>query len=74
MAEYPEYIQNHIPDYICLINVKLSANIAAIKKGILEYLDEYIHHVNGTNDLHPREFMRKYRYTSLKYFHSELGI
>ena len=49
-------------------------NIATIKKEIFNYLNVYINHVNGTNSLHPSQYRRRYQFTSLKYFHSELGI
>ena len=51
-----------------------NANIATIQKEIFEYLEEYINHVNGTKMLHPSKFKRKYQFSSLKYFHTELGI
>lgn len=51
-----------------------NANIATIQQEIFGYLEGYINHINGTTILHPRQFIRKYQYTTLKYFHSELGI
>lgn len=39
-----------------------------------EYVDKYIAHCNGTNILHNREFSRNYQFSTLKYFHKELGI
>ncbi|MGM9947560.1 type III toxin-antitoxin system TenpIN family toxin [Floccifex sp.] len=51
-----------------------NTNIATIQKEVLEYLEGYINHFNGTNTLHPKQFRRKYQFTSLKYFHTELGI
>lgn len=51
-----------------------NANIAQIQRGIFDYLEGYINHMKGTNILHTREFNRRYQYTTLKYFHLELGI
>lgn len=49
-------------------------HIEEIKEDSLKYLNDYIAHVSGCKVLHGREFERKYRYTTLKYFHQELGI
>lgn len=53
---------------------RFNANIATIQQEIFEYLKGYIDHFNGTHVLHPRSFKRKYQFSTLKYFHSELGI
>ena len=49
-------------------------NIQKIVDGITLYIDEYVGHMKGKKILHCREFDRKYKYSTLKYFHSELGI
>ena len=54
--------------------VCFNKNIATIQREIFEYLEGYINHVSGINVLHPISFNRKYKYSTLKYFHSELGI
>ena len=52
----------------------------ALKKlpGILDevqrYVDGYIGHVTGIAPLHAREFERRYRYSTLPYFHDIMGI
>lgn len=38
------------------------------------YIGGYVEHRKGTVCLHPREFQRKYQYSTLKYFHDILGI
>ena len=45
-----------------------------IKKQALQYVEDYIAHIQGTNPLSHQEFNRKYNYSTLKYFHHELGI
>ena len=45
-----------------------------IKREALEYVEEYIAHIKGKNVLHPREFKRRYEFSTLKYFHAEMGI
>lgn len=49
-------------------------NIEKIKKDALEYVEEYIEHVKGVKCMHEREFARKYSYSTLKYFHKEMGL
>lgn len=38
------------------------------------YVDNYIAHINGTAPLHPKEYDRKYKYSTLKYYHKELEL
>ncbi len=38
------------------------------------YIYDYVEHVNGHVPLHIKQFERKYKYSTLKYFHKELGI
>lgn len=45
-----------------------------IKGEALEFVEDYVAHMNATRVLHQREFQRRYGYSSLKYFHKELGI
>ena len=47
-------------------------NLERIKKDALKFVEDYIHHINGTKILHSAEFKRKYQYTTLKYFHDEI--
>lgn len=49
-------------------------NIAKIKKEAQEFVEAYINHINKKKILSEQEFKRRYQYSSLKYFHSELGI
>lgn len=51
-----------------------SAHINSIKDEIIDFIEKYIKHVNGTNPLHNREFTRRYRFSTLPYFHAELGL
>lgn len=47
-------------------------NIDRIKLEALEYLEEYIKYTLGEGTLHKEEYFRRYKYTTLKYFHNEL--
>ena len=45
-----------------------------IKKDALEFVEDYVAHLNKVRLLHEREFKRRYTYSTLKYFHTELGV
>lgn len=45
-----------------------------IHKNLEKYIHDYVEHVNGHKPLHIKQFERKYKYSTLKYFHKELGI
>ena len=45
-----------------------------IKGEALKYVEDYIAHIKGQNMLHLREFKRRYEFSPLKYFHTEMGI
>ncbi len=48
--------------------------IKQIKSEALKYVEQYIFHLKKISLLHPAEFSRRYTYSTLKYFHKELGI
>lgn len=52
----------------------MMSHINSIVESAVSYVNTYIQHVNGTNPLHPREFNRRYLYSTLPYFHDILGI
>lgn len=49
-------------------------NLERIKEEALVFVEDYINHVNGTCKLHEVEFERRYKYSTLKYFHKEMGL
>ena len=49
-------------------------NLERIKKEALDFVEDYVAHMNGIRLLHKKEFDRRYRFSPLKYFHKELGI
>lgn len=49
-------------------------NIYQIVKGALIFLEDYIMHCIGKEVLNPREYDRRYKFSTLKYFHAELGL
>ena len=49
-------------------------NLDKIKAEALAFVEDYIKHTNGEVLLHIEEYKRRYQYSSLKYFHEELGI
>ncbi len=54
--------------------IETVSNIHRIKDEAFDFLEKYIKHVKGESLLHHSEYRRRYQYSPLKYFHSELGI
>ncbi|MEG1576526.1 MAG: hypothetical protein RR995_03895 [Hungatella sp.] len=53
---------------------EMMRNLPYIVTDVLQYVDIYINHVNGTNGIHPREYDRKYLYSTLPYFHDIMNL
>ena len=49
-------------------------NIDRIVREACQFVNDYVLHVKGEFLLHPKEFNRRYEYSSLVYFHDVLGI
>ncbi len=49
-------------------------NIEQIAEDATKYVDDYICYVSKSKIVSEREFIRKYQYSSLKYFHDIMGI
>ena len=49
-------------------------NFNKIKQEVLEYVEEYMNYVEGRGRISEKEFERRYKYSTLKYFHKELGL
>lgn len=49
-------------------------NINKIKQEAIAFVDDYVAHINSSKCLHNKEYERRYKYSPLKYFHSELGL
>ncbi len=49
-------------------------NLDKIVSASVKYVDTYINHVSRTQIIHEKEFLRKYKYSTLPYFHDILGI
>lgn len=52
----------------------MMTNIDTIVNEVHEYISTYVKHQKGIAPLHRREFIRRYQYSTLPYFHNELGI
>ena len=52
----------------------MMTNIGTIVEDVHKYVQKYVDHVLGTKVLHPREYLRRFQYSTLPYFHPELGI
>lgn len=53
---------------------EMITNIDTIVLEVHNYITNYINHINGTHPLHQREFLRRYQFTTLSYFHDILGL
>ena len=49
-------------------------NLEKIKAEALTFVEEYVSHIKGEQLLHQKEFARRYSFSTLKYFHAEMGI
>jgi hypothetical protein len=69
---------NYLDMGTCVIDrdefIETAANIKIIIRRVLKYLDDYIKHVRGTSVLDVEAFDRRYRYSTLPYFHNEMAI
>ena len=53
---------------------EMMRNLPKIVSDELDYVNTYISHKDGTATLHPREYKRRYGYSTLPYFVSILGV
>ena len=53
---------------------KPAYNPAVSDEDALKYVEDYISYIKGNKSMHPAEFKRKYGFSTLQYFHDELGI
>ena len=50
-------------------------NIKVIVREVLEYVDDYVAYCKGdSGHISDEEYRRRYRFTTLRYFHDILGI
>ena len=54
--------------------LKTKKYITIIKNQAIKYVDTYVKHCNGISVLDEEEFQRKYKMSTLPYFHKQLGI
>lgn len=54
--------------------VEAIRNAKTIVADAVDYVETYIGHINGTAPLHTRDFERKYKFSTLKYYHNILGL
>ena len=54
--------------------IETITNFMRIKRDALKYVEDYIAHMRREKELSREEFVRKYRFSPLKYFHKELGL
>lgn len=66
---YKNYSPKKYDEYIEVIK-----NIDEIIERALEYLEEYINWFCGKSKLSKKKYVKRYKYSTLKYFHHALGI
>lgn len=44
------------------------------KREALGFVEDYMAYMNGTKKMHSKEFLRRYSYSPLKYFHKEMDL
>ena len=49
-------------------------HLKRIKLDALKFVEDYVFHMQGSQKLNDKEFERRYRFSPLKYFHTELGL
>ena len=49
-------------------------NMERIVSEVIKFINAYLMHHTGVQKLNPKQYERKYKYSSLQYFHKELGI
>lgn len=49
-------------------------NLPIIVSEVHNYLTTYINHVSGNAPIHPEEFSRKYKFSTLRYFHDIMEL
>lgn len=54
--------------------IETMRNFEKIKKAALKYVEDYIAHIRKEKVLQPKVFDRKYGFSTLQYFHEELGL
>lgn len=80
--DYTKIVIISNPVYITGTNSKIDQdeynetrkNIKRIKNEALIFVNDYINHMKSTKKLTTEEFHRRYHFSPLKYFHTELGI
>lgn len=54
--------------------LEMKHNFRSIKRDALLFVEAYVNHLKGTHLLHPKTFERKYKFSSLRYFHPQLAL
>jgi len=64
-----EYIDSETPAVVDQDEYsELMKNLPRIVTDVCQYVDTYINHRKGVKMIHPREYERKYKYSTLPYF------
>lgn len=80
--DYSKMLLINNSEYLCSKNVIIDQdeyketmqNIKKIAHDAVKYLNNYINHINGTEVLDYHQYKRRYRFSTLQYFHDILKI
>ena len=74
----PGLFNNYIDDKKVVVDQdeynEVQKNLVRIITEAVTYVEDYIGHVTGTAPMHPRQFARKYQYSTLPYFHDIMNV
>ncbi len=71
----PAYIDSSTPAVVDHDEyTEMIRNLPKIIQEVNNYVDTYINHINGSAPIHLKQFERKYRFSTLPYFHAIMGI
>ena len=70
----PKYLNNKIKTIDKDEYLETVRNLKRITKDVIQYVEDYMFHVCNIKLLSSQEFLRRYEWSTLKYFHAELGI
>ena len=74
LIKNPEYIDNAAAIVDNDEYVETIQNIGKIARDVNHYISDYCKHIKKENELSERTFLRRYKYSTLPYFHDILGL
>ncbi len=71
----PDYIDSSVPAIVDPDEYsEMMRHLDTIVEGAVSYVETYMNHINGTAPIHPRQFARRYQFSTLPYFKEIMRI